>query len=535
MERKIFMDIKGSAAKLKSGWKTAPEGRYLSFREMTAYGVGGMGQAFVSNIIYLFISASTIPYMYGIDVIHGTNITVIVTILNLVVQPVFAKFFDNTKTKWGKFKPYFALMGPIVSAFVVAATFIPQMESATARVVYAYITCIPTIILGNLWMWIFQTMPGVMTPNSQERTDMLSPVALVTGFAPTLLNVIVGPIRSAFAKQGREYLAFRYMGIVFVVIGLAMAFILVKYVQERVYHEKEQSEKTRLASDIREVLKNKPFMIYQMANVFNVLKAFMTTQLYFVALYKYSDIFGDGATIYSALSLLTGFGATPAMILAPFITRKVSKRNLLIFGQVVSIVPLVGIMVTGGFANLKVGIMAIIAMTVTGFILNFNGGFMAVVSPVIGTEQYDYQQYLTGKRQEGAMSAVAAWTSGILGTLLTYVPTFFQKQIGFQQGEKRFQSNEAYLPENMAIIDKWFNVAALITIVASLLYILFLFLYRFNEKEHQRIMAEIKERSGGSDNFDESTDMISDEAHADTAQTAGAGDEPPVSNDDLLE
>lgn len=35
--------IKLSIQKVKSGWSTPPEGRFLPFKEIAAYGVGGWG------------------------------------------------------------------------------------------------------------------------------------------------------------------------------------------------------------------------------------------------------------------------------------------------------------------------------------------------------------------------------------------------------------------------------------------------------------------------------------------------------------
>ena len=87
---------------------------------------------------------------------------------------------------------------------------------------------------------------AVMTPVSQERTDMLSPVGLVLGFAPTLINLVTGPIRSAFIKIGKEYWAFRIIGLVSCVIGIVFVLQILK-IKERVYQAKGAKGENQLS------------------------------------------------------------------------------------------------------------------------------------------------------------------------------------------------------------------------------------------------------------------------------------------------
>ena len=140
---------------------------------MACYGFSGLGVSFIVNVITAVITASQIPYIYEIDVIHGTIIFSIVGVSNLLIQPFFGKMLQNTKTKIGRYKPYIIGIAPVISLFVVLATWLPQVNSMTFRVVYAYCTCIPVLVLWNIWYNTFYMIPAAMTPVSQERIDML--------------------------------------------------------------------------------------------------------------------------------------------------------------------------------------------------------------------------------------------------------------------------------------------------------------------------------------------------------------------------
>lgn len=500
----MSIPVKESFAKIKSYWSTPPEGRCLTFKEIGAYSLGGLGYSCLINTIYVFLTAAMIPYMYQIDNVHGTNISTVVMILNLLVQPLFAKLFDNCHAKMGKFKLFFALVTPIIGLFSIAALWVPQSDSETFRTIYAYLTCTPTLVLTTIYAMLYTNMPTVMTTNNQERADVLAPANLIVGFAPTVLNALVPVIRGYFKKQGHEYVAYRIISILFVIIGIIMSLLIVKFVHERVFVTKEQKEKISFKDGIRQVLKNKHFMTFQFIGIFNTLRTVISMQFYFIAMYKYSSDWGTGEQIFGGLSLITGFGATPAMLLAPIIMRKMKKKNLMVLSQLLFTLPVVGIMLCGGFEALKTGTVTIVVMTITGFLMNFNTGIGVITTPTIAGEQYDYQQYKTGQRLEGYMAAVTAWTAGLMAQLLMYIPTFLQKSIGFEQGAEQFQGASAYLPENMAIINKWFNCAAIITIIASVIWMVGLkFFYKLDEKKHAEIMEVLKSRALNSDNPEE--------------------------------
>lgn len=133
--------------KFKAMWKTPPQGRFLTIKEMLSYAIAGVGVSFIVNVICIFLTAEMIPYMYQIDVIHGRNIFTICAIVKIIAQPILGNALDNTKTKWGKFKPYILLLAPIISVLVMLSTFIPQNMEESQRILYAYATCIPTLII----------------------------------------------------------------------------------------------------------------------------------------------------------------------------------------------------------------------------------------------------------------------------------------------------------------------------------------------------------------------------------------------------
>lgn len=482
--------IKSLFASLKKGWATPPDGRHLTWKEMACYGFSGLGVSFIVNVITAVITATQIPYIYEIDVIHGTVIFSLVGVLNLVIQPFYGKILQNTKTKWGRYKPYIIGITPVISLFVVLATWLPQVDSMGFRVAYAYCTCIPVLVLWNIWYNTFYMVPAAMTPVSQERTDMLSPVGLIMGFAPTVMNFIIGPIRAYFMGQGREYMAFRLMGLISTLIGFLLVFFILR-TKERIYETPQEKEKISVKEGLRLVMKNKPLMIYTLAMILGSLRGVSETNSYYIGQFRYGETTEAGLSLFSMLSPIVGFAATPAMLLLPLMTRKMNNKTIMIVWQAINAATY-GIIWLIGYENIPVGQTTAIVMTIVRFITCFNA--IGTLSPIMLSEIYDYQQWKTGRRLEGFIQTFAVSLTALAMQFSMFIPTFIQQHLGFQP--MHFKNGAEYLPANIEIMNRWFDIAVGITVVSGILFIIVMALYPLSKKKYNRMMEELKAQAG---------------------------------------
>ena len=483
--------IKGLFTSLKNRWSTPQNGRYLTFKEMACFGFSGLGVSFIVNVITAVITATQIPYIYEIDVIHGTIIFSIVGVSNLLIQPFFGKMLQNTKTKIGRYKPYIIGIAPVISLFVVLATWLPQVNSMTFRVVYAYCTCIPVLVLWNIWYNTFYMIPAAMTPVSQERTDMLSPVGLIMGFAPTVMIFIIGPIPADFLRQGREYMAFRLMGLISTVIGVILVFLILK-TKERIYETPQERENISVKEGLRLVMQNKPLMIYTLAMIIGSLRGVAEMNSYYIGQFRYGETTEQGLSLFSMLSPIVGFAATPAMLLLPFMTRKMNNKSIMIMWQAINAVAY-GVLCIIGYENIPVGTPTAVVITVIRFVTGFNA--VGTLTPIMLSEIYDYQQWKTGRRLEGFIQTFAVSMTGLVSQFAMFIPTFIQQKIGYQP--MNFKNGAEYLPENIAIMNQWFNISAVITVVSGILFIAVMAFYPLSKKKYNQIMEELKEKSSG--------------------------------------
>lgn len=534
--------LKGAPAKLKNFWNNPPQGRFLNLKEILCFGGSAFGVSTLVTVVSGLITATQISELFDIDVLHGPLICLVASMLGLIIQPLFGKLLQNTQTRWGKYKPFILLMAPIFAAFAIAATWSPdlireQEFNAVPKIVYAYCICTPTLIIWNLFQNTFYMMPGVITPNQQERTDIWSPIGLVIGFSPTIMNVLGNALRGYFNEQGAEYLAYRYIGFIYSILGLLFVLLLFK-VKERLIATSKNTEKVGLFQGIGMIMKNKPLLILTLALILGCMRTTIEVDAAILGKLRYATDIPTGQTVFASLTLITGFAVTPNMILLPFMTRKLNNKTIMIIWMTCNAV---GYAVLGiiGVENIAQGALSAFLLTLLRYIALFNA--IASLQPLMLSEISDYQQLKTGKRLEGFIQ-MFAYTLVLVFTNVGYVViALVKRNMGYQPAN---YFNVQTVSDNlMKIATDYFNLALWISAISAALMAIAMIFYPLTKKQHAAIVEELKKRSleeaGENENSDEivitddsGASVIVDES-SDNDDAASAESESSLLNDDV--
>lgn len=498
--------LKGAPAKLKNFWNNPPQGRFLNLKEILCFGGSAFGVSTLVTVVSGLITATQISELFDIDVLHGPLICLVASMLGLIIQPLFGKLLQNTQTRWGKYKPFILLMAPIFAAFAIAATWSPDLIreqdfNAVPKIVYAYCICTPTLIIWNLFQNTFYMMPGVITPNQQERTDIWSPIGLVIGFSPTIMNVLGNALRGYFNEQGAEYLAYRYIGFIYSILGLLFVLLLFK-VKERLIATSKNTEKVGLFQGIGMIMKNKPLLILTLALILGCMRTTIEVDSAILGKLRYATDIPTGQTVFASLTLITGFAVTPNMILLPFMTRKLNNKTIMIIWMTCNAVgyAILGII---GVENIAQGALSAFLLTLLRYIALFNA--IASLQPLMLSEISDYQQLKTGKRLEGFIQ-MFAYTLVLVFTNAGYVViALVKRNMGYQPAN---YFNVQTVSDNlMKIATDYFNLALWISAISAALMAIAMIFYPLTKKQHAAIVEELKKRSleeaGENQNSDE--------------------------------
>ena len=515
--KKSFKETAASLwEKLKNFWTTPPKGRHLNLKEILCFGGSAFGVSTMVTVVSGMITATQISELFGIDVLHGPLICLVASILGLLIQPIFGKLLQNTQTRWGRYKPFILLMAPLFAALAIASTWSPdlireQEFDALPKIIYAYCICTPTLIIWNLFQNTFYMMPGVITPNQQERTDIWSPIGLIIGFSPTIMNVLGNALRGYFNNQGVEYMAYRYIGVIYSLVGFAFVLLLFK-VKERIIVTNENKEKVGLFDGLRQIMKNKPLLIFTLALILGSVRTTIEVDSAILGKLRYATDIPTGQAIFGSLTLITGFAVTPNMILLPFMTRKFNNKTILIFWMTCNALgyAILGII---GVENIAQGALSAVLLTVFRFIALFNA--IASLQPLMLSEISDYQQLKTGKRLEGFIQ-MFAYALVLVFTNIGYVViALVKKNMGYQPSN--YFNVTTVSDELMKIATDYFDLALWISAISAALMAIAMIFYPLSKKEHAKIVEQLKALSAEQHNAPIEGEVAEGEPVAETA------------------
>lgn len=523
---------------VKAMWDKPLEGRFLNLKEILSFGMYSLGNSWIYNTIMLVITITYIPYFYGIDAIHGYTIYIGGSLINMFLVPLIGQAMEKKRTKWGRYKPYILFSLPLLALFTMMSMWAPQYSSKIDRVIYAYCSCVPVIAISTFANNMYQTMPNVITPNTQERADIMTPIGLIVGFAPTIMNIIVGPIRSAF--MGQEYIAMRIIGAIAVVIGSLCVMFILK-VKERVYElednnrelieaqeaaaraesgeggvageiaESETSpaevkaaeaetargdaEKLSFAESMKLLFKNKPLWILFAALVIGSLREFWMQFQPLAIQLRFAATTTEALNISGIPNTVIGFGVTVSMLLLPFCTRKLNKNWIIIIFSCLSLLS-TAILGFVGFENIPQGTTSAVVLTLLFFLARVNPTYLLI--PVMLGDLADYQQYKTGRRLEGHIQNFIMVIPVLMSFVFMLCGWVWQQEIGFEPSN---YTDIEVVPQYLQdIATEWFTAAFLLSAASILGMIVILMFYPLSKKKVEEVTAALR---GASVNADE--------------------------------
>lgn len=569
---------------VKAMWDKPLEGRFLNLKEILSFGMYSLGNSWIYNTIMLVITITYIPYFYGIDAIHGYTIYIGGSLINMFLVPLIGQAMEKKRTKWGRYKPYILFSLPLLALFTMMSMWAPQYSSEVDRVIYAYCSCVPVIAISTFANNMYQTMPNVITPNTQERADIMTPIGLIVGFAPTIMNIIVGPIRSAF--MGQEYIAMRIIGAIAVVIGSICVMFILK-VKERVYElednnreliEAQQAaaaaesgeggvvgeiagaetspaevkaaeaetaradtEKLSFAESMKLLFKNKPLWILFAALVIGSLREFWMQFQPLAIQLRFAATTTEALNISGIPNTIIGFGVTVSMLLLPFCTRKLNKNWIIIIFSCLSLLS-TAILGFVGFENIPQGTTSAVVLTILFFLARVNPTYLLI--PVMLGDLADYQQYKTGRRLEGHIQNFIMVIPVLMSFVFMLCGWVWQQDIGFEPS--KYTDIEVVPQYLQDIATEWFTAAFLLSAASILGMIIILMFYPLSKKKVEEVTAALRGASVNADEMGEgdlnfmaemrgendAVEIVDGEGNSDDASDADSGADIPASAPD---
>lgn len=385
-------------------WKTPALGKYVSYKEIIAYGVGGMGVQFVMffcSLIALSATSFLVGNTIGIKPMHLQYMAVASTIIGFGITIGRSYIIDSARFKSGKFRPWLAITGIPTVIIAVVFVWLPYETMSYMQKVIAVFLCYNLLqCFYPFFQQAYTDLANVISPNSHERTDIVSVSSIIYSMAPSLTGLFV-PMLSTLTGGLNSITTYRIIHPLVAVVGLLLSYVAYAGTRERIIVAESHVTQFKFSDAFRAVAKNKYFWITSLAGWLGFLEGAVGVIIGWTFIYAYPDRMG----LYGVATTLIGNAALWAMLICPIAIRVLGKRNLLIWCNVTNVV-LIGLLYPL-YNNIP-------ALIILYYLNGFINSFSIVYNPGINADMRDYQQYFTGERIDG-----------MFGAALNFVPYLF--------------------------------------------------------------------------------------------------------------
>lgn len=482
-------------------WNEPPKGRYMTFKEIVSYAGGGIGCYF----IILFgtqLSVSTTNMIVGGAIGIGPTdmyiLYIISTLAGIPLTGVRANMVDNTRGRGGKYRPYLISIGIPTIICALAYVYFPYNSLETlvtgeifGRQAYYVLKCAVVLVFNLLLSFFYSffndaytNLIHVLSPNTQERTDVLAIKSVVYSLAPSISNIVLPLIAQIFANDDLyDINVYRIAYPIYAAVGIIGTVIVYANTQEKIVQAKTHTIQIGFWDALKEVAKNKYFWIISLAGWLGFLEGAYGNIL------TWSYTYGHTATgsQFALIQTLTGNASLWGMLLAPFCIRKWGKKRVLI-----------------GINTLNVLFILAMGLNMDSiwwlFIcVYFNwlvGAFEQITTPAIQADIRDYQQYRSGERIDGMFAAVTT-IGGIITLFTSGVLPAVQEMYGIKDGngyESPYDILDVTTGQPGLLHDMMLALIIMAAVGAFLNMVPYLF-YDFTEKKQKSVIRVLQVRS----------------------------------------
>lgn len=514
------MDIKAKITNAlttaKAYWRTPPKGRYMTYKEITSLSVGGIGVRLivycVANMI-LAVGNTLIGNTIGIEPRAVYVIYIISVLSGFPLTALRARMIDNTRSMKGKYRPYILSMGIPTVLLGIGFVWMPyERMGLTAKCITVLLFNIGFQFFYNFLVDAYDSLINVLSPNTIERSDVLSVKSIVENISPSLVNICLPLIANLITKDNTLYdmRIYRYIYPPMLVLGFTISLLVYVNVEEKVVQAKTHVIRIKFRDAFRAIAQNKYFWVISLAGWIGFLESSFNSILGWM--YNYQDACSPAQ--YSLITAIVGNASFWPNLIAPFMIRKYGKKKILVFtnalniGFIALMLPIVKRTGSPGVIWLLLGCI---------FVNQFITALGHLLNPSIQADIRDYQQYKTGERIDGMFAAV-----GLIGSVITLatssvLPTIYEKaglnrEVALSLG---YDGSNVYdVLYNTDFFIEICSVLVIASVVGATLNVIPFFFYDLTEARQKAIVKVLKIRAVFEDM---GNDVLSDEALVEAA------------------
>ncbi|AUI73995.1 phosphotransferase enzyme IIA component [Lactobacillus helveticus] len=433
---------------------------------------------FITSEMFSGLNQSVADKLVGLI----TGLMVLVRIIELVIDPILGNVVDNTKTRWGKFKPWI-LIGTVVSAALLLILFTGIFGLAQQNWILFAILFVLIYIAFDVFYSLSDVSYWGMVPALSEDSHERGIYTSLGAFSGTIgwnsLPIIVVPLVTGvtYAVTGKhEEGAPGWFAFAAVISALAIICALIVCFGTKEKHNiirNSAKQKTTLRQIFGAIFHNDQILWPSLAYLFYSLAAVITNGVLF---YMYKFVIGkpNDFWVVGVIATIIGCFISPSF---PVLNKYIPRKWLFIAGQTCMVLAYVLFI----FGRNNVFLMDL------GLVL-FNINFALLVTVLTLTDAIEYGQLKIGQRNEAVVLAVRPMIDKFTGAVSNALVGYVAIAAGMtgsataadmtSKGINTFNMMALYIPLALAVLS----------------IVVFLSKVTLSEKKHAQVIEELKSK-----------------------------------------
>ena len=474
---KLINKAKDTLDLAKKYWNVPPKGNYIPYKEIASLSGAGFGVHW-TTLLASTIGLNASNFLVGASIgLKPMDLQIMLTVANLIGIPIGifrSWYYDNHNLKGGKFLPFIRLTGlPILLISLIFVWLPYESWGYTTKAVVVWFMYMILNIFLSFYNESYTYFQQIITPDAQERANVMSISQVIYSLAPTITGLFV-PLIAGLTWGLNDIRSYRYIYPAFTIVGFVISAFFFRKVKERLILPKKKPEPVRMLDAIREVAKNKYYWIVQSASWVVFLESGYGVVLGWSFVYAYG---GEYQASFGLANTVIGNAALWSMLAAPFAIKMMGKRNLLITMNSINVAVLIA---------LYFSYRSLILICVLWYFNTFINTFWNIIQHNISADMRDYHQWKTGVRVDGLFGPL-----GMIGTVIGFFTGLVYPAIYEKMG---LLDNYDVL-YNDTLRNNLFEVLILCSALGALLNLIPFCFYDLTENKHKAYVDVLKIRA----------------------------------------
>lgn len=445
-------------------------------RNKITFGLGTIGRDMIYTLVSMYLMFYLTDILEASDSVMWwiTAIVLFARVFDAMNDPVMGVIVDNTRTKYGKFKPWI-VFGSLLSGIITILLFTDFGLSGSSFILVfgiLYLFWGMSYTTNDISYW--SMMPSLTTkPHQREEIGAFARICANIGLFTVVAGIvpITQALGDAFGGIKKGYFVFAIILVIITWLGQSITVFGVKE-PKNVF---KQESSTSLKGMVKAIFHNDQLLFTAISMVLFMI-GYTTTANFGLYFFKYA--YGNEA-MYSSFALILGLSQITALAVFPFFSKRFSRKKLYAYST--------GLVVIG-YITFFFSPMKMLFIGASGIFLFVGQAFIQILMLMFLADTIEYGQWKLGKRNESVTFSLQPFINKMGGAIAGAVVN----ATIILSGINRATSAADVTAEGLLMMKFSMLIFPLICILVG--YVVYKFKFKIDSDMYSKIMKDLESR-----------------------------------------